>query len=550
MNKLENEILLNKLAVTRQQLEDLGILQQRGINPETEKALTFAFVVYSLQKFLATNDINDIIDIVTEGPDDCDIDICHIDTEQEGEVSLNLFQAKFKQEQNLEKTIGANEVDKFLNHVKQIFIEDNIKNLSMNSYLMKKYLEFKDIIKNYSCSDIHINLFFITNGSDIHEQEKQKLNEFKNTYKINSYHILNQYDFFISDKRKTGKMELSVYNNAQPINFGINAYIANIRVYELAKLFDKCGEVLLDRNVRRLLKSDINKNISSSLINEPTMFWYKNNGISIVCRSVEAKQVMGQENLILEDPYIINGGQTTKTIYNLFKELPEDERRPFYDAYVMVRVYQTTDEEKTSAIIYGTNNQNKITLFDLKSGNENLKKIKEYFLTHGITLIIYRDTEEKITQNSINSETLLQAYCAIYKEIPNRAKISRTKITELYYDEVYNDPSNVHDLLCSFYLHRYVVLENKTRNEEHLLHSIYAMLYVMTQKHPTLKKNYSEEIVAQAYNDAVSFLTDLTDEQMSRNESYTHHNFFKSEISKKKIDEKLSLIKQQGIKKQ
>ena len=119
----------------------------------------------------------------------------------------------------------------------------------------------------------------------------------------------------------------------------------------------------------------------------------------------------------------------------------------------------------------------------------------------------------------------------------------------MYYDEVYNDSNNVKDLLCSYYLHRYVVSENKKHNEEHLLHSIYAMLYVMTQKYPALKENYSEEIVTQAYNDAVVFLTDLTNEQMSKNESYTHHNFFKSEISKKKIDEKLSLIRQQEIKK-
>lgn len=547
MKSLENNILLNKLTSLKQQLIDLNIFKERNINPESEKALTFSFVVYSLQKFLSNNDINDIIDMVTESGDDCDIDICQIDTEQEGEINLNLFQAKFKNEQNLDKTIGANDVDKFLNHVKQIFIEGNTENLSMNLYLKNKYTEFQDIIKNYSYSDIHINLYFVTNGSEINEQEKIKLKNFKSQYNIiNSYNTLNEYDFFINDKRKIGKKEISVYGSVLPINFGINAYIANIKAYELAKLFDDCGDILLDRNVRRLLKSEINKNISFSLTNDPKMFWYKNNGISIVCKNVESRKIMGEEKLILEDPYIINGGQTTKTLYNLFKSLSEENKQPFYEAYVMVRVYQTTDEDKTSAIIYGTNNQNKITLFDLKSGNENLKKIKDYFSIKGVTLIIYRDSEERITSESINSETLLQAYCSIYKEIPNRAKISRSKITELYYDEVYNNADNASNLLCAYYLYKYVITENKKHDEEHLLHSIYAMLYVMTKKYPKLKLNYSEDVIQKAYNEALSFLTNLTNDQKNKNESYTHHNFFKSELSKRKIDEKLGLEEQKN----
>ena len=310
----------------------------------------------------------------------------------------------------------------------------------------------------------------------------------------------------------------------------------------MACLYEECGDVLLDKNVRRLLKSDVNKNISSSLKSDPKMFWYKNNGISIVCKNVESRKVSGQEKLVLEDPYIINGGQTTKTLFNLFNDLSEDEKQNLYDAYVMVRIYQTTDEEKTSAIIYGTNNQNKITLFDLKSGNENLKKIKDYFAMNGISLMIYRDSEEKISKECINAETLLQAYCSIYLNIPNRAKISKSKLTETYYDEIYSDTNNCNQLLCSYRIYKYVVAQNKKREEEHLLHSTYAMLYIMTQKYSNLKTNYDAKETEEAYNFALKFLSDLTYEQKSRNESYTHHNFFKSEISKKKIDEKLSII--------
>lgn len=540
MEKLENDILLKKIADIKQQLENLNIFEERGINPQDEKAITFSFVVYTLQRFLSNSDINDIINMVTEGGDDCDIDICHIDTEQDGEIYLNLFQSKFKNPQNLHQTIGANDVDKFLKHVKQIFIDNDIDNLPMNKFLRKKYIEFQDIIKELPYQNIHINLFFITNGEDLNEQEKHKLRLFKQQNKlINSYKILNRYDFFINDTRKTGRQELPIYGNKISINFGINAYIATIKAYDLAKLFEDCGDSILEHNVRRLLKGEINKNIASSLQNDPGMFWYKNNGISIVCKSVEPITILGQEKLILEDPYIINGGQTTKTLFNLFKNLSEAERKIFYEAFVMVRIYQTTDSIKTSDIIYGTNNQNKITLFDLKSGNENLKKIKEFFKTNGINLIIYRDAEEKTILESINSETLLQVYCSIYKEIPNRAKISKSKLTEAFYDDVYGNINNHKKLLCSYHLYKYVNAANKKHNEEHLLHSIYAMLYIMSKKYPELKQKYSDNIATKAYEEALSFLTQLTNEQKSKNESYTHHNFFKSEISKKKIDEKL-----------
>lgn len=542
MNLLENKILTQKLSMLVPQLENRDVFEERGINTE-EKKTTFAFVVYTLEMFLKNFDISEIMDYITDGSGDCSFDICHIDTDRpDGGISLNIFQAKYKHEQNLNQTIGTNDISSFLNYVKKIFIHGDISSVTMNQYVKRIYEEFIDIVKTYSSSDVHINLFFATNGADLNDEDKNALERFKQDNSvIETYKIIHSADFYLSNINTVkDTIDLQFFGDSISTNQELTAYVVNIRAKELVDLYQKYKDSILDKNVRRLLAGSINQNIEDSLLLQPKMFWYKNNGLSIVAKRVEKKEIAGNKYLVLEEPYIVNGGQTTKTLYNLYNKLnDEEEKNKFYDALVLTRVYQTTEEDKVKAIVYGTNNQNKITSFDLKSGNKNLRLLRQYFENQGVSLVIQRDVEEELLPESINSELLLQVYCAIYKEIPHRSKISKSKLTEDFYDIVYDDTTIATELFAAYKLYDFTKKENKKHTEEHLLHSIYAMLFVMTKKYPELKRAFAGDVANKAYEWALNFLTDLTEYQKSINESYTHHNFFKSELSKKVIEEAL-----------
>ncbi|MGL4987456.1 MAG: AIPR family protein [Treponemataceae bacterium] len=527
MNVLENTLLENKLKKVQQELHEKAIFKNRSVSAKNE--IPFAFVVYALERFSNNFNIDEIISDVTDGGNDNNIDILNIDDDF---LYINVFQVKYKKSQNLNATIGEKDVTMFLTRVKEILIDSNVQNLVMNKHLENIYNDFHDLIKN-SEKKPAIRLYLVTNGSDINEQEKQTLNQFcKDNPIVTEWKVLNNYSFFIEKTTKfSGNIEIIISDNIVIMNEEINSYIVNFKTIELVSLYEKFKDKILEKNVRKLLKTQINKNIEDSLINDPKMFWYKNNGLSIVCKRMEIKTLLGTKKLFIEDPYIINGGQTAKTIYNLFHEKENKDKDIFNCSYIMARIYQTTDEEKISSICYGTNNQNKITLFDLKSINSNLKKIKEFFDQQNISLLIQRNSEEKKHSLAINSDFLLQIYCAIFENIPHKSKISKSRIIEEYYDRIYNNECIHNELLTSFHLYNYIKNKNMQNAEcGHLRHSIYAMLYIMTQKHPYLKKSFKETTAEKAYSEAITILEEITTQEKNKPD-YSHHNFFKSENS-------------------
>lgn len=536
MNKIENDILNLKLKKICKELENANIFSERGIR--NDKQMSFSFVVYTAERFLNNFNIEEVIENITDGGEDKSIDIFNIDAENDT-VNINIFQCKYKK-QNILETIGENDIIKFERKIEQVIINDDTEHV--NPYLKHQLGIYKDIIKDKSLSNINVNLYLVTNGADLNKNEKDSLSNFKERHSIiNKIVIYNNYEFFIDSKEtEIEEMEIQISDDITKMNNDISACIVNFKTYELANLYEKFQDRILEKNVRKLLKSSINKNIADSLINDPKMFWYKNNGLSIVCRRWEQKKINGNNVLILENPYIVNGGQTTKTIYNLYKDCTSDEdRNCFYDSYIMARIYQTTDEDKIAAIVQGTNNQNKITLYDLKSSNINLKKIKEFFKENNISLLIKRDIEEEKLEKSINSDLLLQIYCASYMEIPHKSKISKNKLIEDYYDDVYSN-ANIHkELLNSFNVYDFVKANNRNLKYEHLNHSTFSILYLIYKLRPELKNEINLKLLDETYKKAIDILNKIVDEQKNKDENYSHHNFFKSEKSTTAINEYL-----------
>lgn len=534
MEKLENDILTARLRKVQTELKELGIYDERNIQSAQETS--FAFVVYTLQRFLGNYNIEEIIDNVTEGGQDNSIDILHIDNNSENEININVFQCKYKTEANLTSTIGENDVDLFLRKVKTIIIDKDISNISTNPNLEQQLNMLWDISQNTELNNIHLNLFLVTNGANINEQEKNTLKKFQEENSIvKKIDILCDYDFMIG-KQDTpiDKIVIPIDKNYIQLNNGINTCIVSFSAFDIACLYEKTGDVILEKNVRKLIKSKINQNIYNSLIDDPGMFWYKNNGLSIVCERFEVKTMSGRKELEITHPYIVNGGQTTKTIYNHYLRCANDEEKltPLYDASVIARIYQTTAPEQITEIVQGTNTQNKITMYDLKSTNSNLRKIKEFFYENHISLLINRDIEEEKLPLSINSDTLLQLYCSLYMEIPHKAKISISKLIEDYYDDVYNTPDIHKKLLNTFKINQIIKNKNKEHTDIiHLKHSSLSLLFLIGLLNPSLKDTYNEEKLVETYDNALNILNEIVEKQKEEDANYSNHNFFKSEKS-------------------
>lgn len=77
---------------------------------------------------------------------------------------------------------------------------------------------------------------------------------------------------------------------------------------------------IYSKNVRQFLRltNKVNKGIRDTLLDNPEMFGLYNNGITIVADGVIDN---GNSELDLADPYIVNGCQTTKTIWETFNKV-------------------------------------------------------------------------------------------------------------------------------------------------------------------------------------------------------------------------------------
>ncbi len=488
MKPYENEILSKKLVKLNSEMSKRGVFKKRNI--AADKHSNFSFLVYTLQRLLDNYAIDELLDSITDGPNDQTIDVLHIE-EDDGISIVKIIQGKYRTDKTLDKTIGENEVEKFCLKVEKLFINGNKSRLELNPYLREKFSLFQSL----NPSEIEIHLYLSTNGNGIGKAEKSIIDEFREKYRsvIKSFHVLDSYEFFVEPKLlRHKKITLPIkFDTAISVSEEVVSHVVNISAYEIAKLYEEYGDRILDKNVRKLLRSETNESIEISLKEKPKLFWHQNNGLSIVCRLAEIKPVNGVIMIEMEDPYIVNGGQTTKTIYNLFQQRKNGSQKdlePFYQAKVLVKVYQTTNDDIIQSIVVGTNNQNKILISDLKSQHKKVSVVKELFAANDISLLTKRDDEAELLGQTVSLDNLVQIYWSLYGDSPNRAKTGKSKLISDEFDGIFDLVDAPPRLLRAFHVYESVKKELTAGKylDEIRRHAEYSILYTLSLLNPDI----------------------------------------------------------------
>jgi hypothetical protein len=120
----------------------------------------------------------------------------------------------------------------------------------------------------------------------------------------------------------------------------ITSYLAIMPALTLAKIYDRHKVRHIDKNVRNFLggKVKVNKVMANTLIEKPNLFFNFNNGISSTAKEVYTCTDEGKTYITgFRDWSIVNGGQTTSTIYTMYKK--SKENLPLLQkAYVAIKV--------------------------------------------------------------------------------------------------------------------------------------------------------------------------------------------------------------------
>jgi len=154
------------------------------------------------------------------------------------------------------------------------------------------------------------------------------------------------------------------------------AYLAVIPGAVLAKLYERFGARLLERNVRSFLqaKGKVNKGIRTTILTAPGKFFAFNNGITATAEDIT---VLDGKIKTLTNLQIVNGGQTTASLFSAYKKDKADIRNVFVQMKLSV-VSQELADEMVPDISKYANSQNKVNDADFFATHPFHKRIEDF----------------------------------------------------------------------------------------------------------------------------------------------------------------------------
>ena len=205
----------------------------------------------------------------------------------------NIEKPLFKE---LEETSEAYDISYFIHTNREKFKNINIILLT-NKKISKTLKEIpKSTLESYN---INIDIWDIERFYQIESSKNHK-----EDFEIN----------FIEEFGE-GLISLEAYNKLSSYKSYLSVFPGNI----LADLYEKYGARLLESNVRSFLqfRGKINKGIRKTIKTEPEMFFAYNNGITATAEDI----IVENEKIVyLKNFQIVNGGQTTASLYNTRKK--------------------------------------------------------------------------------------------------------------------------------------------------------------------------------------------------------------------------------------
>jgi hypothetical protein len=236
---------------------------------------------------------------------------------------------------------------------------------------------------------VRVNAIIITNG--------EYKNDFPSPQTINGYKVFYRvldinYLFGISENSRipieidfqADKIKVPCLTS-QIDNSDYQAYIAILPGQELANIYERYGARLLEQNVRSFLQfgGKINSSIRKTIKNSPHMFLAYNNGLAATADHIELDE-SNRYITKISNFQIVNGGQTTASIYHTWKKDKADISNIFVQ--VKLSVIKKIDEFSliVSEISRCANTQNKVNEADFSANNPFLiefEKISRYILT-------------------------------------------------------------------------------------------------------------------------------------------------------------------------
>ncbi len=381
-------------------------------------------------------DQDEVKDYLVDGANDGGIDAVFKDPNSEDD-DIAIVQCKFYNNTKLKAEDITGEITK---------IKETIEKLNSHEYegFSKSMVSAFKRAAYEKSSNSEFKIFFFTTYEPTNINEKRKLKKAAekagNQYSVELYFakdIEEQIGICESGKAcvQSDKLEIDKannylsYTNSQTQNESI---IVNVSAESLKDLYQRKGNLLLGLNLRYYIKQKhVDVGIKKTISTEPQKFWYKNNGIVIVCEDY----ILDGKDLKLSNFSIVNGGQTTNRIGNI------DFKNNFYITCKVIKSEGTDEKEKAAFaldIAESTNAQKPIRKADLLANTPEQISLKGKLSKCGVYYILKKGDkpQKKYAPYQVTKvDAVGKLSLAAVLQMPGSARSNSAK---MYYEENYH----------------------------------------------------------------------------------------------------------------
>jgi hypothetical protein len=328
--------------------------------------------------FIRLHDFTDteVGEIFCDGGGDLGIDAIWID---ESEL-VHFYQ--FKNPTDPAKGIPAGDVDKTISGLRLI-LSRKYEEIANPELLARVEEIYQQLPKGY-------RIHFISSGKGVEHESKIKLDALVDELKGPSNNIVSW------DEQPLASLQEQFYQQSLPavrdplrfsplsipymLRSGVaDCYLFHVKGENLADLYEKHGEALLQRNIR-VDQGDTatNRSIEATCSGDDSKnFLHFNNGVTFLCESAGYDSF--QQTLTLEKAQVVNGGQTIRALHRALKK---GSLKP--DVLVPARAITSSgDKDFANNVAVNQNNQNPVGTAFLRSNDQRVVQLDYALASRG-----------------------------------------------------------------------------------------------------------------------------------------------------------------------
>ena len=427
-------------SIVDQQVRQLVTRMAPPLAGDEHKQHSTAFVLLCARTLLDL-DLEEAVECLTDGGQDAGIDAMHVGPIIDGELRVTLFQGKYKQRLDAASAFPAGEIHQLVSTIGTLFDPDQA--FHAHPALLARVEEIRSLIRDGYLP--HVRVVLCNNGA---------------RWKIDGDTIIDGAGFppdrvtwehlgpdrliELMQAQRTVDAELRLAGKIVVEEFNFRrVLVGKVPVTELASLFERHGDRLLEKNIRRYLgmtENRVNRDIAGTLRSpaDRSNFYFYNNGVTLVCSKFRHSALQRENHVVrVEDLQVINGGQTCHTIEQVIRRHPDDD---FSQAFVLLRLYELEDDQRDLVrdITYATNSQNPVDLRDLRANDLVQQRLEMGLRDLGVSYERKRGMQPGKGLR-ITPTTAAEAVLAVWRRKPHLARFDRSQLFGRLYDEVFRE---------------------------------------------------------------------------------------------------------------